>query len=92
MEAARDSGNAVASGRVQLVQERELPDSNKQSGFLIYVPVYRNNSPDSNKEERRKALIGFVYSPYRADDFFAPKENLIPTFTRVCAGTPRRPS
>jgi signal transduction histidine kinase/CheY-like chemotaxis protein len=72
MQSARDSGNPTASGRVQLVQEQDVPDPQKQPGFLIYVPVYRNNATVSNQDERRKALVGFVYSPYRIGDFLAP--------------------
>jgi signal transduction histidine kinase/CheY-like chemotaxis protein len=72
MEAARDSGNPTASGRVQLVQERDVPNPDKQSGFLIYVPVYRNGASTSTVEERRHALVGFVYSPYRVGDFLEP--------------------
>lgn len=68
MERARDTGGPAASGRVILVQERADPE-NKQPGFLIYAPVYRKGAPISNVEERRSALVGFVYSPYRADDF-----------------------
>ena len=70
METARDTGNPAASGRVQLVQEEGVQD--KQAGFLIYVPVYRKNQPTTTVAERRRALLGFVYSPYRADDFLAP--------------------
>jgi signal transduction histidine kinase/CHASE1-domain containing sensor protein/ActR/RegA family two-component response regulator len=70
MEAARDSGNPTASGRVELVQERNLPS--KQNGFLIYAPVYRNGAQLNSVEERREALLGFVYSPFRIDDFLAP--------------------
>jgi PAS domain S-box-containing protein len=65
MERACDIGIAAASGKVTLVQEI---DSQKQAGFLIYVPVYRKNVPLETVEERREALIGFVYSPFRADD------------------------
>lgn len=72
MEKAGDTGNPTASGRVQLVQERDIPDPNKQRGFLIYMPLYRKNAPTSNVTERRKALVGFVYSPYRIDDFLRP--------------------
>jgi signal transduction histidine kinase/CHASE1-domain containing sensor protein/CheY-like chemotaxis protein len=72
METARDTGNPAASGRVQLVQERDIPEANKQPGFLIYMPIYRKNAPTSNEAERRKALVGFVYSPYRIDDFLHP--------------------
>jgi len=75
MEGARDSGNPTASGRVQLVQEKDVPDPDKQSGFLIYVPVYRNGAPDSTVEERRNALVGFVYSPYRVGDFLEPAKS-----------------
>ena len=65
MERARDLGLPVASGRVTLVQEIEEP---KQAGFLIYAPVYRNGAKTDTVEERRAALIGFVYSPFRAGD------------------------
>lgn len=73
MERARDSGMPTASGPVQLVQERgqERP----QAGFLIYVPVYRKNVPLSNESERRAELLGYVYSPFRVDDFLAPVTN-----------------
>ena len=67
MDAARDSGKPTASGRVRLVQERDV--AVKQEGFLIYMPVYRNNAPVNTVAERRAALVGFVYSPYRAGNF-----------------------
>ena len=67
MDAARDSGNPTASGRVTLVQEHEPED--KQEGFLIYVPVYRKTGELGTEAERRRALIGFVYSPFRGGDF-----------------------
>src|SRR6185503_11232061 len=70
MEAARDSGNPTASGKVELVQEQYL--GGNQKGFLIYAPVYRKGVPIDTVDERRQALIGFVYSPYRIDDFLAP--------------------
>lgn len=65
MEAARDSGEPRMSGKVTLVQEI---DDNKQAGFLIYVPVYANDQPVRDADERRVALQGFVYSPLRAED------------------------
>ena len=70
MEKARDTGTPHASGRVRLVQE---PDNDKgQPGFLIYAPVYRNEASTNSVEERRKALVGYVYSPYRINDFLGP--------------------
>jgi len=66
MERARDSGAPAASGRVTLVQEI---DADKQPGFLLYVPVYRD--APRTVEQRRASLIGFVYSPFRVGDLFA---------------------
>ena len=90
MEDARDSGNPTASGRVQLVQEKDVPDPDKQPGFLIYVPVYRNGAPVKTVDERRNALIGFVYSPFRAGDFFTPVTSDYVSF-QVYDGTELKP-
>jgi signal transduction histidine kinase len=68
MSRARDTGTPAASGRVTLVQEI---DPHKQAGFLIYVPVYRHGLSPNTVAERQDALWGFVYSPFRAEDFFA---------------------
>jgi len=65
MARARDTGNAALSGKVILVQEI---DEDVQAGFLIYVPVYRQDLPHNTVEERRNALIGYVYSPFRMKD------------------------
>lgn len=67
MERAWLTGLPSASKRVTLVQETE---QNQQPGFLIYLPIYRNDLPVQTEQERRKALIGFVYSPFRAYDMF----------------------
>ena len=68
MEKARDTAGPAASGRVRLVQETD----GEQRGFLIYVPVYRNNASTNSVDDRRKALVGYVYSPYRISDFLGP--------------------
>jgi CHASE1-domain containing sensor protein len=65
MERSRDLGLPALSGKVILVQET---DRNPQSGFLLYVPVYRNGQPHGTIDERRNALLGFVYGVFRADD------------------------
>jgi PAS domain S-box-containing protein len=70
MEAARDTGAPTASGKVILVQD--IGEQQPQLGFLIYAPVYRNDVPSVSVEERRAALRGFVYSPFRIEDFLAP--------------------
>jgi PAS domain S-box-containing protein len=66
MDQARDSGEPAISRRVILVQETT---TDVQSGFLMYVPVYRRNLLVTSVADRRAALLGFVYSPFRARDF-----------------------
>jgi PAS domain S-box-containing protein len=65
MELARDSDKAVLSGKVTLVQET---DKDKQAGTLMYVPVYEKRLPVTTVEDRRGAIRGWVYSPYRMND------------------------
>lgn len=65
MEQARDTGEAALSGKVELVQET---GTEVQAGTLMYVPVYRNGAPIDTVEQRRAALIGWSYSPYRMQD------------------------
>lgn len=68
MQRARDSGQPAASGKVTLVQEI---DKDKQAGFLVYVPVFRETDGlPSTVDARRERLAGFVYSPFRAADMF----------------------
>lgn len=68
MEQARDTGLPAATGRVTLFQ-RVAPQAT-QPGFVIYAPVYRNGTQPSDENSRREALMGFVFSPFRAEDFF----------------------
>lgn len=65
MEHARDTGEASLSGKVVLVQES---GSEVQAGTLMYVPVYDKDRPAGTPAERRTALLGWVYSPYRMND------------------------
>jgi PAS domain S-box-containing protein len=65
MEAARDTGAAAATGKVTLVQEGSR---NVQSGFLMYVPVYHPSLPRGTVQERRAAIVGWVYAPFRMND------------------------
>ncbi|MEK6748318.1 MAG: CHASE domain-containing protein [Pseudomonadota bacterium] len=63
MQRAIDTGEAAVSGRVTLVQETQ---KDTQAGFLMYLPLYRQ--PVTTTEERRAAIQGFVYSPFRIRD------------------------
>jgi PAS domain S-box-containing protein len=66
MERARDDDTAAVSAKVTLVQEI---DPAPQPGFLMYVPVFQSGLPVATLAERRAALLGYVYSPFRAGDF-----------------------
>lgn len=68
MEQARDTGNAALSGKVRLVQET---DKDVQAGTLMYVPVYRNGLPTQTLEQRRAAIVGWSYSPFRINDLMS---------------------
>jgi len=65
MERARDENGAALSGKVLLVQET---GQDVQAGTLMYVPVYRHGLPIDTVEQRRAAIEGWVYSPYRMKD------------------------
>ena len=67
MERARDSAGPAVSGSVTLVQE--LDPSEVQPGFLLYVPVYTMGRAAATVAERRVAIRGFVYAPFRMYDF-----------------------
>ncbi len=66
MTRAALTSQPTMSGKVTLVQEI---DEKKQAGFLIYLPVYSDGNIPDTEEERRESLIGYVYSPFRSEDF-----------------------
>ncbi|MBF0328357.1 MAG: CHASE domain-containing protein [Nitrospirae bacterium] len=65
MERSRDTNTTVITSKVKLVQETE---KDVQNGFLMYVPVYKKSMPVNDEQERRLALSGYVYSPFRIKD------------------------
>jgi diguanylate cyclase (GGDEF)-like protein/PAS domain S-box-containing protein len=66
MQKALDSGEISLSGKVRLVQES---GKREQAGFLMYLPIYRNDVPHGTLAERRANAVGWVYAPFRMDDF-----------------------
>jgi diguanylate cyclase (GGDEF)-like protein len=68
MVQARDSGQAALSGKVTLVQEAA---NNAQTGFLIYLPFYQRDAPVDTVEQRRTHFVGWVYAPFRINDFMS---------------------
>jgi len=62
---AAEQDRVVASGKVRLMQEA---GGEAQNGIYVFQPVYRNGSPHSTQEEKRRALLGWVYATFRMSD------------------------
>jgi signal transduction histidine kinase len=62
MERARDSGAPVISGRLPI---GPFSGAGEQTRAVIYLPVYRAGAVLRTVENRRKALVGFVFTPFR---------------------------
>lgn len=65
MSKAMDYNISSSTEPVVLVQETDV---DIQKGFLVYQPVYKKGYDISGIEQRRKAILGFVYSPFRIKD------------------------
>ena len=65
MSVARDTGLPSISGKVRLVQEI---DSDVQPGMLMYLPLYKKGAKIDTVQERRSALVGYVYSAFRMNN------------------------
>ncbi len=61
LEAARDTGEIVASGRIRLVQEQK-----DQFGFLVFLPIYQPFS--ASIPARRENLRGYILGVFRVAD------------------------
>lgn len=68
MQASRDSGKAVLTGPVTLVQDAGAAP---RAAVLLYVPLYRYGAPVDSVEARSRALLGWVYAPFRPADLMA---------------------
>jgi len=67
MQLAVETGAPIISARLNL----DIEDKNTQTGFLIFLPVYKEGKTPDNLEERRKNLIGYVFSSFRANEFLS---------------------
>ena len=65
MNQAIDNNHVSLSGKVVLLQEGT---TDVQAGTLMYAPVYQKNKPIDTIEQRRAAIFGWVYSPFRMTD------------------------
>lgn len=67
---AMDTGKITLTKRIYLVQ-----DTQRLPGFLLLVPVYDKGAFLNTVSARRKALKGWVYSPFMARRFMADLNN-----------------
>ena len=67
MEEALETGKAQLSGRVPLAREAAKP----VPGVLLFQPVYRAGDRPASIAARRASMQGWVYMPFRMDDFVA---------------------
>ncbi|HBA87800.1 MAG TPA: hybrid sensor histidine kinase/response regulator [Geobacter sp.] len=90
MGKARDGGTAAVTGPVILMQETE---QDRQTGILMYQPVYNPRLPLDTVAQRRAAIKGYAYSPIRVKDFMSatfPKPPMDVGF-RIFTGTEPKP-
>ena len=80
MNRAVETGSGALSGKVKLVQET---GEDVQSGVLLYLPVFVNHVPVETAEQRRAALFGWVYSPFRMNDLIEGTVARFSEFVRV---------
>lgn len=63
-EKSRDEGIPVLTKAIELVQDHE-----KQSGFLLLIPVYGSKKLPPTIEERQRDISGWVYAPFMSRNF-----------------------
>lgn len=67
MQQARDKSLPTISGKVTLLEEHESSDS--QTGFLMYLPIFKKNSLHETIEERKANIQGWIYAPFKMKEF-----------------------
>lgn len=75
MNKARDLGVPVATDRVQPINST----SPTVYAFLVFLPIYKSGMDTSTVEERRRALVGFVYAGFRAENLFGRVSGVLRT-------------
>jgi signal transduction histidine kinase len=65
---AAETSMPVTSAKVRLFDEE---NKNSQTGFFIFLPVYKEGKIPADLDERRKNLAGYVFSSFRANEFLS---------------------
>lgn len=74
MNTARDTAQVTASGKLNLSED---DNSGSQPGFIIYLPVYKNETIPPNVEDRNRFLQGYIYSVFHAKEFLNDVEKTL---------------
>jgi signal transduction histidine kinase/ActR/RegA family two-component response regulator len=90
MERARDTGQPTASGTLTSASPF---DESGQPTFVVLVPVYRVGMPVRTIEDRRGAVVGFVFSPVSASALIQQivKQASLPVVFEVYDGSSASP-
>lgn len=67
LEQARDTGQVTMTPPIQFLKG---VDGAEHQGFMIFYPVYSTGTVPATKDEREARLAGYVYVPFRSQDFF----------------------
>jgi serine phosphatase RsbU (regulator of sigma subunit)/CHASE1-domain containing sensor protein/anti-sigma regulatory factor (Ser/Thr protein kinase) len=70
MDLARDSGEPQATEMVYVLGEAppgSAADLALQRGFVVYLPIYKEDEPLGSVDERRRALRGFIVGSFISD-------------------------
>jgi signal transduction histidine kinase/sensor domain CHASE-containing protein len=68
VEQARDTDDLALTGRITLRNDQE---AQPQPALLMLMPVYRPGSVPYTVSDRRREIVGAVYSAYRINDLMA---------------------
>ena len=68
MERAATTGLPSLSGKITLIQETE---DDFQFGVICYLPLYEKEASLQTADERKEALLGWVYAAFRCNDLMA---------------------
>jgi diguanylate cyclase (GGDEF)-like protein/PAS domain S-box-containing protein len=68
MDKARDQDIATISGKMQLLQDKDEPES---PAFIMYFPLYKKGAIHTNIAERQANIIGWVDAPFRMNDLMS---------------------
>lgn len=85
---ACDTGETIASGRIDFVQDEE-----KTAGFIVVLPVYKSGEKLESVGARRANIRGFVVGVFRPDDMLTVAlKKLHPEGIDVCLYNPIEPA